>query len=357
MNKRNQIIDAGKGIAMFLTVYGHSIQNGSGADYLTNGTFFDNLVFRLIYSFHMPLFIALSGYLFAYSIKKYSFIENLKKKTTTIAIPAALWGLLTPLVMWIIEIFLYGTSGKAVDFSMLPANVVFAATTSVWFLWSVFWCSLIVLLINHYLNDSIFAYITVLTFLIIIPDYTFQTHKFMYFYFVIAYFFNKKDMASKIASLRLKARWSINIVLMIIYRIMFHYFDREDYIYTSGISIWKVERWGLTIKRQLLVDGFRYLLGLIGVATIMLLIYNIYTSFNKVKDLKLWKMFCSIGEHSLEIYLINGLLLDKVLAMLGSNTVNYFKFFIATIIVLYLSMVIGKILLSCKTIRKILFGK
>ena len=144
---------------------------------------------------------------------------------------------------------------------------------------------------------------------------------------------------------------------MIIYRIMFHYFDREDYIYTSGISIWKVERWGLTIKRQLLVDGFRYLLGLIGVATIMLLIYNIYTSFNKVKDLKLWKMFCSIGEHSLEIYLINGLLLDKVLAMLGSNTVNYFKFFIATIIVLYLSMVIGKILLSCKTIRKILFGK
>lgn len=52
---RDSNIDALKGFAILLVVLGHAIQAHVPH-------FDDNLLFRLIYSFHMPLFMFLSGY-------------------------------------------------------------------------------------------------------------------------------------------------------------------------------------------------------------------------------------------------------------------------------------------------------
>lgn len=53
---RNRIsyIDQLKGIAIFLVVLGHVIEHNAGRD---------NFLWTLIYSFHMPLFMFVSGYL------------------------------------------------------------------------------------------------------------------------------------------------------------------------------------------------------------------------------------------------------------------------------------------------------
>ena len=67
--KRKIFLDEIKGLAMILTVFGHAIQNGSGAEFYENQLYFDNSMFKFIYSFHMPLFMLVSGYLFSYSIK------------------------------------------------------------------------------------------------------------------------------------------------------------------------------------------------------------------------------------------------------------------------------------------------
>ena len=50
-------IDSLKGILILLVVLGHSIQNT-----LKEGCY-DNYWWNLIYSFHMPAFMAISGYL------------------------------------------------------------------------------------------------------------------------------------------------------------------------------------------------------------------------------------------------------------------------------------------------------
>ena len=66
---RNVYIDIVKAVAIILVVFGHCIQYGSGSEFLSSTAFFENKVFIFIYSFHMPLFMLVSGYLFAYSLK------------------------------------------------------------------------------------------------------------------------------------------------------------------------------------------------------------------------------------------------------------------------------------------------
>ena len=84
--QRNKIIDILRGISMICVSWGHSIQ------YCSVGTFdfFENPVFRFIYSFHMPLFIIISGYSFYWTCKnelKCILIKQIKG----IGIPLIFW--------------------------------------------------------------------------------------------------------------------------------------------------------------------------------------------------------------------------------------------------------------------------
>jgi len=67
-------LDALKCFAMFLVIWGHVIQYGV-TDYLENDIHIG------IYSFHMPLFMMISGF-FAGNIAKYSFGKFLKIEHT-----------------------------------------------------------------------------------------------------------------------------------------------------------------------------------------------------------------------------------------------------------------------------------
>lgn len=62
-SKRNYI-DCVRGIAVFLMVWGHTIQCGNGQAFIDEKSYYSDLIFRSIYSFHMPLFAILGGGLF-----------------------------------------------------------------------------------------------------------------------------------------------------------------------------------------------------------------------------------------------------------------------------------------------------
>lgn len=68
LRNRNIVIDVSKGVAIILVVIGHVIQFGTSGE-----GFWDNNLFKIIYSFHMPLFIFLSGYVSAKGIVERSF--------------------------------------------------------------------------------------------------------------------------------------------------------------------------------------------------------------------------------------------------------------------------------------------
>lgn len=87
MKQRILFIDNLKCFAIFCVVLGHALQYTSGK-YLE-----DNFVFNFIYTFHMPLFMMMSGYFFRTSLNLglWSFVE---KKTMQLLLPAICWSII-----------------------------------------------------------------------------------------------------------------------------------------------------------------------------------------------------------------------------------------------------------------------
>ena len=57
-------LDVLEAVAITLVLVGHAMQFGSGMHCYIYSDIFDNVVFKVIFSFHMPLFMLISGYLF-----------------------------------------------------------------------------------------------------------------------------------------------------------------------------------------------------------------------------------------------------------------------------------------------------
>lgn len=77
MANRNTTIDILKGIAIILVVYGHVIQR-SMSPYEIDAHL--NPVFKLIYTFHMPLFFFLSGYAMVFSLNRRGILDIFKDR-------------------------------------------------------------------------------------------------------------------------------------------------------------------------------------------------------------------------------------------------------------------------------------
>ena len=88
MKVRLQYLDNLKAILIIWVILGHVIQGGI-EDYQ------HNFLFRFIYSFHMPLFLAISGYL-TYKPKYDSVL--IKKREVQLLVPFVAWAFLSPVL-------------------------------------------------------------------------------------------------------------------------------------------------------------------------------------------------------------------------------------------------------------------
>lgn len=86
MKERLIQFDFLKLVAIFLVCYGHCIQ------YLLPTKPYEEIGYLLIYSFHMPLFMAISGF-FAYSSMGMDFLHFFKKYSKRLLLPCITWSL------------------------------------------------------------------------------------------------------------------------------------------------------------------------------------------------------------------------------------------------------------------------
>ena len=125
---RNSAFDSLKFFAIFLVVWGHSIQ------YLNSVNCVEEPMYRIIYSFHMPLFMMISGY-FATGSMKMDFFSMILKKGRQILLPCFAWITLVWLCLNIIEVI----KGNQILFIKLYWGYL----NQFWFLKSLFICYLL----------------------------------------------------------------------------------------------------------------------------------------------------------------------------------------------------------------------
>lgn len=118
-------LDVLKCFAIFLVCWAHGIQHLTTADCV------ENPLYRWIYSFHMPLFMMVSGYFSVKSMKS-SFWPFVGKKLKQIALPGFMW----PWIYMLIGVAAWGGS-----IHLLNKN--FTEYIPFWFLWSLLICNLL----------------------------------------------------------------------------------------------------------------------------------------------------------------------------------------------------------------------
>ena len=128
---RDFSFDYMKGWLIFLVVWAHFIvcfftQNGKDP------------LFKSIYSFHMPLFVFISGWFFS---SKGSFVDLIKKQFKRLLVPQFTFVILG----LIIYVSFWNTySYKLTENEILSIKKFYHFVTFAWYLWCIFFCSLIV---------------------------------------------------------------------------------------------------------------------------------------------------------------------------------------------------------------------
>ena len=99
MNEKKHLLlpDILRGFAIILMVFAHCIQAGSGAAFRDNSLYFQDKLYQFIYSFHMPLFMLISGYFARQSMDRAQ-----EKQAQSALLKRRSISLLTPILFWTI---------------------------------------------------------------------------------------------------------------------------------------------------------------------------------------------------------------------------------------------------------------
>ena len=326
--KKDPYIDAAKGIAIVLVVIGHTIQYS----YQGDNAFFDNIVFRWIYSFHMPLFMIISGYLFGGKARTdFDFGALAANRAKRCLVPVLSWTLLISLY--------HGWIPKSLSNIRLFAEQLLL---SYWFLWAVFFCSLAAGLVCKYTKEKywIAAFTAVIIISLITPDaYNFDCHKFMFPCFAAGILIRDSDIVKKIESKKAAV-----IAGGILYIGLFMMYRGNAYIYIGGWTLLNADN-TLTV---LFYDIYRVVIGVVGSGMVLFLISKAPKKLNSVLG--------HFGTASTGIYIISillGSILMQRLAGIGSRELSVV---IGSILTLAASYVISAILAKNKLTGMLFLG-
>lgn len=303
-NRSRLFLNVVKGLAIFLMLYGHCIQYCSVGSF----DFYDNAVFKFIYSFHMPLFMLVSGYLFYFSFEK----RDLKGLIAHRANPL-IWTIIAGgILIWLMTTGLFNVVKG--NYSAVFGGGWLPSLKGLWFLWSVLSASIGVAIICKKVKP-IWLQILLLCLwggvVLLFPNAS--QNLYMYPYYVIGFFFAKhKDQISK---------WvlAIKYASLPIYPIMLLFFEKKHYVGMPLDSI--LEAIGVSL--------FRCGIGLAGsvfVLTIVELIF--FFLFNGregalAKAEKALSLLGKVGENSLQIYVISVIFLSSYLPIVYNKAMAF----------------------------------
>lgn len=337
---RNLQIDIIKGISIVLVLWGHMIQNLSSGD-----SYYNDWIFRTIYSFHMPLFALISGYLFYPSQQRRNFLEAVRSRVTGLLVPIMTWTTLD----WILRSVLHRKIAVVEWKNIFTGNML-------WFLWSIFAADLVLIVAEKLIKTRWGRTIWLATgFLMMYVFPNAELNLFLYPYVVLGFYYKKRTESF----LRVKKYGWICILL---YITLLPLYKVTSFIYTTGISVWKSD---VIVSIHMLIDLYRYIIGLAGsIAVIYMCVLS-----RKIRTFD--RGFSMCGQYTMQIYIMQcfffkffGIVWVKIkneafnsAALLNTSVRNIMVAIPFCVILLLTLLFISKIFERNSHINKILFGR
>ncbi|MCC8051728.1 MAG: acyltransferase family protein [Clostridiales bacterium] len=342
--KRNKILDAMKGILIILVVLGHII-----VDIYAPENYSNNILFKICYSFHMPAFIMISGYLVGKKDVNYIKGKWIKKRFLSLGIPYLIWLL--------INILVYNQK-----ISLLIYFKQICGGGKIWFL-----RCLLIADLSVYLSVNISARIIKnisdkLTYSFVIIGGVFISLSFSVIHFIdntkfsneasfLPFYFLGFALAVRIKIIETIKKYKEIIldlccILYPISMVIYQYASENRLIMINRL-VGNAPRTLYTIIFLLYTVHCKFIVPILGTGCL----YRVL-SLKKIQDLTIYNLIAKLGQYTLQIYLLSGFL--------------YFTLLENRIIDSFLSMVtcvMGSILISIiiKTklpyLNKLLFGR
>ena len=186
----------------------------------------------------MPLFMLISGYLFAYSFKHKQSRELLVTKCKQILIPLFSWSFITLLIQ-IIKIAI-GILPQRITFVWIVQSIISGFFGGPWFLWALWWCSVVIILGKVFSKDNIIVYIILCLVSFIIPDNIVPAvYKFMYPFFLSGYIFNKYNLKEKLKNIYFNKMFIIFCFVVFVFLLSFYNYN-TNFVYVFLFSSFKI---------------------------------------------------------------------------------------------------------------------
>jgi len=295
MADKNPTIDIAKGVAIILVVYGHVIQHS-----MAPGTreFFLNPVFKVIYTFHMPLFVFISGFLMASSLNRKSVGDVFVARVKSLLLPFMSLVFLGTIITYVLNrIFGYDIASVNITGSLVD-QLFFKP--SVWFLFTLFALSGILaysVKLEKYFGGVIFAVIYFLLMIIPYNEYCALYYiKWFYPFYLAGYLFNKYNV--KVPGVLISA--GILPVSLGLFSWLVIYWHTNDYIYINKMNFMSYQYFSETLRLM-----YRYIMGFLGIILVF------YLSGYLVRS-KAGALLGKIGAYSLDIYIIQMFILEGI---------------------------------------------
>ena len=288
--KRNEYLDIVKYFTIFCVIWGHVVQQTCMLD---NPNY--DYVYRFIYAFHMPLFMGICGYFFAKSVNKIGVVKYINNK-----LKYRMLGLVVPMLS-------FGTL-KFPFLCEFDIKTYLDSIHGIWFLGDLAINTIVLLVLIRWCKGRFWEDIKYL--LLGLPFASIPKlgyggmGTFMYLFFLIGY-----CLASYYKEYRdLMRHWRVFLIVFVASFILFDIMPYEP----SGI-----------IKdfhnpfRMFVVFCLKFIMGVTGSYLVLFIIYKIMPM---IKNNVLNKRVIERGKYTLDIYLLNIIILE----LIGGKLYRYY---------------------------------
>lgn len=336
-NKRIEYIDTLRGFAIFLVTLGHVLEN-SGYN--------KGPLFQFIYSFHMPLFFCISGFVLAYSFdNKVATTNNVTVKECYKFVFDKFKAIMLPYYTWSLiarPLFFYTFNGTLNYQNIIDA--VFINNTSFWFLPCLFGLSIIFITYKFLLysfseryRNNILVKMTIAVLLTLC--------------LFVLYYITKYDF------LRSVSNYIVPFVIGVVmaeYKRIYNFVCHNSYVYSSSLVAFCLMVGMFILPTTHITELVcRFVCGILSIPVC----FNIFCNSNLFSQ-RINNWFNVIGKSTLIIYVVQFSFIVKLPIIPGLNVFLQICIFSAmSVLMIYIILLISKVFEQSKILRVFFLGR